>query len=370
MFHQTLNIEDYFTDTASAAITTQLGRPEIVNRLLNAFICNFRQFDFLRLRIDVKTIKDDPEEYKLAKEELEEYTNIHLQHSYRQLKVWYDDHQLDLKRILNDISRDTHLNTKVFSPVVGCPVGCDYCFSRVVVDHFELCGNFKKEEFRGPYAITKDADGNDVPELFYVESEYPIDWFLTYMSDFGCWKPEWQENVYSQIIAASNLKRKKGMPTDTFQFITKCPKGIRLGSIPKNADIRNMVFSCTVDNNHSTGRITDLISRTKDWNVTTAVVYQPVREYIAPVHLDEYAETFGADKTWVIVGGLYGRTEPFRFEWVKDIIDKCIELGIPVKMEMDIKQAAVEAGYSFLEQEPWIMREANAFRKKKIAMTE
>ena len=366
MFHQVLSIEDFYTDSSSAGLTTKLGRTEIVNRLLNVFICNFKQFNFLKMRIEVESIKANPEEYKLAKEELEEYTNKHLRHSYRKLRVWYDEHPIDLKRVLDSISRDTHLNTKVFSPVAGCPIGCDYCFSRVVVNHFKLCEDFKKQEFRGPYAITKDADGNDVPELFYVESEYPVDWFVTYMSDYGYWEPEWQENVLGQVIAASNLKRANGKAADTFQFITKFPKGIRLDFVPRETDLRNVVFSCTVDNNHTTDRIIDLISSTKDWKVTTAIVYQPVREYISPVHLDEYVQTFGRDYTWVVVGGLFGRTEPFQFEWVKDIIDKCIELDIPVKMEMDIRQAALDAGYEFLEQEPMIMREANAIRKKNL----
>lgn len=361
MLNQRLKIEDYFTDATSAGITTQLDKPEVVNRLLNTLICNFQSFNFFKLRIELKPVKEELEEYKNMDQE-------YLSQSYKKLKAWYDGHQLALKRILNDISYDTHLNTKVYSPVVGCPIGCEYCFSKKVVDHFELCENFRKPVFRGFYKMHKDADGNDVPELFNIESENPIDWFLTYMSDYGCWKPEWQENVLGQIIAASNLKRRKGKHVDTFQLVTKCPKGIRLESVPEDTDMRNVIFSCTVDTNNTTGRITDLISRTKDHKVTASVVYQPVREYISPVHLDEFVNTFGKDNSWVIVGGEVGGKEPFKFEWVKDIIDKCVELGIPVKMEMDIRPAAIEAGYDFLEQEPKIMRDTRAIRKRNLAM--
>jgi hypothetical protein len=223
-----LRIEDYYTDAPSAGIITMLEKPEIVNRLLNTLICNFRGFDFMKLKLKVHPVREELEEYKnLNQSFLDQIFKLH---------AYYDGHQLALKRILSDINYDTHLNTKVFSPVVGCPVGCSYCFTKNVVEHFEITENFKKPVFRGPYKITKDAEGNDIPELFNIESENPIDWFLTYMSDFGCWRPEWQENVLQQIVAANAIKRRKGRCPDTFQLITKCPKGIRLDSIPNGTD--------------------------------------------------------------------------------------------------------------------------------------
>ena len=158
--------------------------------------------------------------------------------------------------------------------------------------------------------MTKDDEGNDVPELFNVENECPIDWFLTYMSDFGCWRPEWQENVLEQIIAANNLKRRKNKCVDTFQLVTKRPNGINLKNIPKDTDIRNVVISCTVDKNKYTDRITQLIDKTKDHLITACVVYQPVLEYIEPVHLDELVKTFGREYSWVIIGGEVGEGYP------------------------------------------------------------
>ena len=356
-----LRIEDYYTNAPSAGIITMLEKPEIVNRLMNTFYLNFKGYDFTKMKVDVYPVK----------EELEEYKNLSTDvlNQIQKLKVYYDGHQLALKRILKDINHDTHLNTKVYSPVVGCPVGCPYCFTKKVVDHFEVTENFKKPVFRGFYKITKDEDGNEIPELFNIESENPIDWFLTYMSDFGCWRPEWQENVLKQIKAANALKRRKGKCVDTFQLVTKCPKGIDLSSVPVDTDMQNVVISCTVDRNKCTNRIAQLIEKTKKHRITACVVYQPVLEYIEPVHLDELVKTFGKDHTWVVLGSEIGEgAEPLKFEWIKDIIDKCTELGIPLKMEYDIKNIVEANGYEFRTEEPKPMRDTKAIRRRNLAM--
>lgn len=355
-----LRIEDYYTDAPSAGIITMLERPEVVNRLLNTLICNFRGFDFMKLKISMHSVQ----------EELEEFSNLNQMYlsQIQKLYVYYDGHQLALKRILKDINYDTHLNTKVYSPVIGCPIGCKYCFTKRVVDHFGITEDYKKQVFRGPFKMKKDEDGNDIPELFNIENESPIDWFLTYMSDFGCWKPEWQENVLQQIIAATNIKRRDGRYVDTFQLVTKCPKGIDLSPIPVDTDMRNVVISCTVDKNECTDRIVQLIEKTKAHKITACVVYQPVLEYIEPVHLDELVKTYGKDHSWVIIGGEIGDgAAPLQFEWIKDIIDKCLELGIPIKIERDIMRIVEANGYEYLEQEPKPIREAKIIRRRNLA---
>ena len=356
-----LRIEDYYTDAPSAGIITMLEKPEIVNRLLNTLICNFRGFNFMKLKLKVHPVREELEEYKnLNQSFLDQIFKLH---------AYYDGHQLALKRILSDINYDTHLNTKVYSPVVGCPVGCSYCFTKNVVEHFDITEDFRKPVFRGPYKMTKDAEGNDIPELFNIESENPIDWFLTYMSDFGCWRPEWQENVIKQIIAANAIKRRKGRCPDTFQLITKCPKGIRLDFVPDGTDLRNIIMSCTVDRNECTGRISELIRKAGNHRITGCVVYQPVLEHIEPVHLEEFVETFGRDNSWVIIGGEIGKDAvPLQFSWIKDIIDKCIELSIPVKMERDIVKIVTENGYEFLEQSPEPLRNSKEIRRRNLAM--
>lgn len=354
-----LRIEDYYTDAPSAGIITMLDKPEIVNRLLNTFICNFKGFNYMKLKIDVAPVREELEEYKDLNQEFLD--------QIRKLRAFYDGNQLALKRILRDINYDTHLNTKVFSPVVGCPIGCSYCFTKKVVEHFCITDNYNKQVFRGFYKIHKDSEGNDIPELFNIDNDDPIDWFLNYMSDFGCWKPEWQENVLQQVVAANGVKDRKGKPRDTFQLITKRPKGIRLDDFPNDLDMRNVIISCTVDRNEYTDRIAELIDKAGNHRVTGCVVYQPVLEHIEPVHLEEFVKAFGKDNSWVIIGGEVGENAaPFKYEWVKDIVDKCRELEIPVKMERDIFFVVQNSGYEFIEQSPKPLRDSKEIRSKNL----
>lgn len=356
-----MGIENYYTDAPSAGIITMLEKPEVVNRLLNTLICNFKGFDFMKLKIDMHPVREELEEYKdLNQSFLNQIQKVH---------AYYDEHQLALKRILKDINHDTHLNTKVFSPVIGCPIGCTYCYSKHVVDHFCITKDFRKAEFRGPYRITRDEEGNDIPELFNIESENPIDWFLTYMSDYGCWRPEWQENILQQIIAVNELKRKKGKALDTFQLVTKRPKGIKLDSFSEELDMRNVVISCTVDRNDCTDRIAEFIEKTGKHKITGCVVYQPVMEHIDPVHLDELVNAFGKGHSWVIIGGAIGEDLPkLKYEWIKDIVETCIKLGIPLKMQPDIKDIVMQNGCCFYEQEPKPIRESKIIRNKNLAV--
>ena len=247
---------------------------------------------------------------------------------------------------------------KVYNPVIGCPVGCRYCFTKQFSDHFRLIEDFRKPEFRGPYGFITGLDGESHPELFDVISDTPIDWFLTSLSDFGCWRPEWQENVFGQLMAATELKKRAGKPLDTYTFLTKCPGGIDLSFIEPGTELTNVVLSCTVDMNRNTGRIKTLIDKAKQFHPTVLITYEPVLDRIEPKHLDELAQTFGPENTWVVIGreigNAAGRVE-FEFEFVKDLIDKCLEIGIPIKMKPTIKQYINDAGYEFLEQHPSCM---------------
>ena len=345
-----MKVKDYYTDSISAGIITMLDKPEIVNRLLSVFIINFDDFDICKFNIDVHHIR----------EELEEYTDIDTTNLYfiKKVQVFYDGNLLMLAKILRDINYNTDVNFKVYSPVIGCPIGCKYCFSKDMVDHFKLSDSFNKPIFRGPYKVVTDKNGNSMSEIFNVRSDKPIDWMLTYYSDFGCWNKDWKKNVFEQIIVANEYKRIIGKPLDTFTLITKYPRGINLDFISKDIDLSNVIISCTIDRNSKTDRILNLMEQTKDLKITTCVTYQPVLEHIEPVYLDKLVNTFGKENTWVIIGGWVGDSPDkieLQFEFIKDIIDKCIELGIPIKMESDIKQVVIDNGYEYLEQSPYCM---------------
>ena len=77
-----------------------------------------------------------------------------------------------------------------------------------------------------------------------------------------------------------------------------------------------------------------LIDKAKHFHPTVLITYEPVLDRIEPKYLDELAQTFGPENTWVVIGreigNAAGRVE-FEFGFVKDLIDKCLELGIPQK---------------------------------------
>lgn len=41
----------------------------------------------------------------------------------------------------------------------------------------------------------------------------------------------------------------------------------------------------------------------------------------------------------------------YHYEWIKDIVDKCVELCIPLKMQPDLRPIVAAKRYDFFEQE-------------------
>ena len=348
------DIKDYYTEAISASVITMLERPEIVSRVAAILLRTFGPtLDTSKISIDSSPVREELEEYR-------DFNHDRF-HSIKKVQVRYDGNLIMISKLMKDIGYDPSKpsgSMKVYNPVIGCPVGCRYCFTKQFSDHFGLAEDFRKPEFRGPYGFVTGRDGASHPELFDVISDTPIDWFLTSLSDFGCWRPEWQENVFGQLMAATELKKKAGKPLDTYTFLTKCPAGIDLSFIEPGTELTNVVLSCTVDMNRHTDRIKTLIDKVKHFRPTVLITYEPVLDRIEPKYLDELAETFGPENTWVVIGreigNAAGRVE-FEFGFVNDLIDKCLETGIPIKMKPTIMQHVKDAGYDFLEQHPSCM---------------
>ena len=63
--------------------------------------------------------------------------------------------------------------------VIGCTVGCDYCYARNNVKRYHMIDDFSKPEFYPG-------------KLRLMEKPRPQNFLLTGMSDLCVWKPEWQ----------------------------------------------------------------------------------------------------------------------------------------------------------------------------------
>ena len=70
--------------------------------------------------------------------------------------------------------------------VIGCTVGCTYCYARNNVKRWHMIDNFADPEF---------FPG----KLKMMEKKRPQNFLLTGMSDFSGWKPEWRDEVFAKI---------------------------------------------------------------------------------------------------------------------------------------------------------------------------
>lgn len=360
-----LNIKDYFTNESSAGIHTMVEKPEAVDAVLTLLFTAFgTSWKTNKLQIRMSHIHEDLALYK------PQGTN----EAVKIVTAVYDGHPIDLKKLLKDTEKQRlEITFNVYNPVIGCNIGCSYCYSHAVNEQFHLVDDWKCPKFRGMYRMTKDAEGNDVPELFLKRPKNgkPIGWMLTYYSDFGSWQSEWQRNVFEQIIAAVNYRKRKGEHPDTFTVLTKNPDGIDLDFIREGTDLREVCFGVTVDKNINVARIRKFIDRLKHLRTSVMIAYQPILEHIEPTYLKELAEAFGRQNCYVLIGGELAEDnspKPTPFEWMKDIVDKCIELDIPYAMHFALKNEVEAAGYEFKPQKTSAERYDEAIKTERRNM--
>ena len=85
--------------------------------------------------------------------------------------------------------------------VIGCTVGCAYCYARNNVKRWHMIDDFADPEF---------FPG----KLKMMEKKRPQNFLLTGMSDLSGWKPEWRDEVFAKI---------RENPQHQFLFLTKRP---------------------------------------------------------------------------------------------------------------------------------------------------
>ena len=70
--------------------------------------------------------------------------------------------------------------------VIGCTVGCAYCYARNNVKRWHMIDDFAYPEF---------FPG----KLKMIEKKHPQNFLLTGMSDLSGWKIEWRDEVFAKI---------------------------------------------------------------------------------------------------------------------------------------------------------------------------
>ena len=186
--------------------------------------------------------------------------------------------------------------------VIGCTVGCPYCYARNNVRRFHMIEDFNKPEY--------------FPQkMRLMEKQRPQNFLLTGMSDLSGWKEEWREEVFAKI---------KENPQHQFVFLSKRPDLLSFST-----DLDNAWFGVTVTRKSELWRIDALREniKAKHYHVT----YEPLFDDPGQ------ADLTGID--WIVIGTMTGaagrkvRTEP---AWTYSLTDQAHAQNIPVFWKEDL----------------------------------
>ena len=215
--------------------------------------------------------------------------------------------------------------------VIGCTIGCSYCYARNNVRRFHMIDDFEKPEYFPR-------------KLRLMEKKRPQNFLLTGMSDFSLWEPEWREEIFSKM--SQN-------PQHQYLFFTKRPEMIQFSTALDNA-----WFGVTVTASKEKERIQALREHIQGGHYH--VTFEPMFDNIGDVDLS------GVE--WVVIGTETGRRKNksvSRPEWVWNLTDQAKALGIPVFMKEDLlpvmgeDQMIQELPPAFIR----VLEEQNAWKK-------
>lgn len=186
--------------------------------------------------------------------------------------------------------------------VIGCTIGCSYCYARNNVRRFHTIADFEKPEF-----FPK--------KLRIMERQRPQNFLMTGMSDFAGWQMDWRNKVFYEI---------QRNPQHQYLFLTKHPEQLDFYS-----DAENAWFGVTVTSKAEKRRIKDLREHIhgKHYHVT----FEPMFDEIGDVDLSGIG--------WIVIGTETGRRKGkavSKVEWVLDLTSQAHDLGIPVFWKEDL----------------------------------
>lgn len=193
-------------------------------------------------------------------------------------------------------------NIQNMNLVIGCTVGCPYCYARNNVKRWHMIEDFSKPEF--------------FPDkLRMMKNKRPHNFLLTGMSDLAVWKQEWLDQVFTKMAENSQHQ---------FLFLSKRPDLLNI-----DTDLENAWFGVTVTRRSELWRIDALRDniRAKHYHVT----FEPLFDDPGIVDLH------GID--WIVVGTMTGaRSKDVRTEsaWAYSLTEQAHAINIPVFMKEDL----------------------------------
>lgn len=187
--------------------------------------------------------------------------------------------------------------------VIGCTLGCAYCYARNNCNRYRIIEDFSKPEFFES-------------KLRLMDKKKPGVFLLTGMSDLAGWKKEWIEKVFKKI---------KENPQHSFIFLTKRPDLINI-----KCDLENAWFGVTVTSKKDLWRIKALKEniKAKHYHVT----FEPLFDNPGIVDLS------GIE--WIVIGTMTGAMSKkiqTEVDWTNQLTKQAKKLDIPVFWKEDLK---------------------------------
>lgn len=148
--------------------------------------------------------------------------------------------------------------------IVGCTVGCNYCYARINNNRFPVTNNFS------------------IPELVEkrikrIGTRTQNVYFMTSASDLSDWKSEWKELAFSSMIQN---------PQHIYLFLTKRPNLINF-----NMEMSNVWVGVTINTSRDVEKINSLKKiKSKNYFAT----FEPLHEDLGEINLE------GID--WIVIG--------------------------------------------------------------------
>ena len=175
--------------------------------------------------------------------------------------------------------------------VIGCTIGCSYCYARNNVRRFHMSDDFEKPEFFPN-------------KLRLMEKKRPQNFLLTGMSDFSHWKTEWREQIFDKMTEN---------PQHQYLFLTKRPEGIVFST-----SLDNAWFGVTVTSSKEKTRIDYLRNniKAKHYHIT----FEPMFDDVGKLDLTNIS--------WIVIGTETGNRKgkiSSKREWVFNIYNQAKE---------------------------------------------
>ena len=189
---------------------------------------------------------------------------------------------------------DIKAKIKNINAVIGCSIGCRYCYARAVAKRFHLIDDFSK-----PVA--------DLHKLERIKK--PGIYFLTGMSDPYIWEKEWLDKSFDLL---------KQNPRTVGIYLTKAPNKMNLNNVPDNA-----WMGVTVTCKNDLWRIKSLKENIKCKNYH--ITFEPLFEDLGDIDL--------SDIRWIVIGTETGNCKgkiDTKKQWVNNLVKVARRYGCKI----------------------------------------